>query len=360
MNRLQRTAARVFGIETRDSSYTDALVSAIQQHASGESTAFVSATAALEACSGLIARAFASASVTSTAAVEGVISAGFLEMLGRALIRKGELLVYITTTRNGELLLLPAESYDVDGDPDPASWKYRLTLGGPARSHTLDSVSASSVLHFKYGVDSTAPWRGLGPLQVAKLGGRLSANLAASLADEANASTGFLLPIPVEGDADTLAQLRAELGKLKGRAALVQAGDWGNPGGSNATDWSTRRLGPNPPLALVELHRLATEEVAISCGINPGLLSGRQQSIGREAYRQMLFATVAPLGKLVRAELELKLEVDVVLDWTELRAADISSRARAFQSLVGSGLELDRAAALSGLLLPEEKIATSS
>ncbi len=284
MNRLQRTAARVFGIETRDSSYTDALVAAITANASGETTAFPTATAALEACAGLVARAFAGASVSASAAVEDVLTPAFLEMVGRSLIRKGELVVYITT-RNGELLLLPAESHDVDGDPDPASWTYRLTIGGPSRSHTLDSVSAASVLHFKYGTDPEKPWRGLGPLQVAQLGGRLSAELASALADEASGPRGSLLPVPIEGGDGTLAQLRADLGKLKGKAALVQAGDWGNPGGSNMTDWSTRRLGPNTPLALVELHRLATEEVAAACGVNPGMLSGRQQTVAREGYQ---------------------------------------------------------------------------
>ena len=153
MNRLQRTAARVFGLETRaDSSYTDALISSLQAHASGETTAFPTATAALEACAGLVARAFAGASISSTAAVEDVLTPSFLEMVGRSLIRKGELVVYVTT-RNGKLLLLPAESHDVDGDPDPASWTYRLTVGGPSRSHTLDSVPGSSILHFRYGTD---------------------------------------------------------------------------------------------------------------------------------------------------------------------------------------------------------------
>ena len=85
---------------------------------------------------------------------------------------------------------------------------------------------------------------------------------------------------------------------------MVQAGDWGKPRRLECmTDWSTRRLGPNTPLALVELHRLATEEVAAACGVNPGMLSGRQQTVAREGYRQLLFATCAPLGRLVRAEL---------------------------------------------------------
>ena len=50
--------------ETRaDSSYTDALVAAITANASGKTTAFPTATAALEACAGLVGRAFASASI---------------------------------------------------------------------------------------------------------------------------------------------------------------------------------------------------------------------------------------------------------------------------------------------------------
>ena len=60
----------------------------------------------------------------------------------------------------------------------------------------------------------------------------------------------------------------------------------------------------------------------------------------------------APLGKLVGAELSAKLEADIVLDWTELRASDVSGRARAFQSLVGAGMELQQAAAVSGVLAP--------
>ena len=57
---------------------------------------------------------------------------------------------------------------------------------------------------------------------------------------------------------------------------------------------------------------------------------------------------------MVSAELSLKLEAEVRLDWSELRAADVASRARAFQSLVGGGMSLSDAAAASGVLLKEE------
>ena len=66
------------------------------------------------------------------------------------------------------------------------------------------------------------------------------------------------------------------------------------------------------------------------------------------------FGTVAPLGRIIETELRAKLDdPEIALDWSELRAADIASRDRAFQSMVGGGMELDRAAALSGLLIPD-------
>ena len=46
-----------------------------------------------------------------------------------------------------------------------------------------------------------------------------------------------------------------------------------------------------------------------------------------------------------------KLDDPVVLDWQELRARDISGRARAFQSMVGGGMDIAKAAALSGLMM---------
>ena len=56
---------------------------------------------------------------------------------------------------------------------------------------------------------------------------------------------------------------------------------------------------------------------------------------------------------MVAAELSAKLDTDITLDFAELQAADIAGRARAFSSMVQSGMALDRAAALSGLLAAE-------
>ena len=71
------------------------------------------------------------------------------------------------------------------------------------------------------------------------------------------------------------------------------------------------------------------------------------------AYRQALHGVIAPIGRLASTELSVKLNGPVRLDWVELRAGDISGRARAFQSLVGGGMEISKAAGLAGLLIED-------
>ena len=113
------------------------------------------------------------------------------------------------------------------------------------------------------------------------------------------------------------------------------------------------RLGPEPTAAEVELFRLSREDVFGVCGCPPALLMDAQGTALREAYRQFLFSSVAPLGRMVSAELSAKLDTTVRLDWTELRASDIAGKARAFGTMVTGGMDLDRAAALSGLLVED-------
>lgn len=153
--------------ETRaDSSYTDALVAAITANAAGETTAFPMATAALEACAGFVGRAFAAAEVQADARTLEVLTPACLAMIGRSLIRRGAIVLLIRVV-NGRLLLLPAASHDVDGGPDPSTWRYRVTVGGPERTITYDGVAAESVVHVMYSQDPEHPWHGAAPLQVA-------------------------------------------------------------------------------------------------------------------------------------------------------------------------------------------------
>ncbi len=73
----------------------------------------------------------------------------------------------------------------------------------------------------------------------------------------------------------------------------------------------------------------------------------------REAWRLALFGVLSPLGKLVESELKAKLEDSVTLSWQELRASDLSGRARAFQSMVGGGMPVADAVAIAGLMVDD-------
>ena len=336
-----------------DSSYTDALIAAITANAKGQTTAFPTAVGALEAASGLVGRAFASAVVESTSTpVLRALTPSCLALIGRALIRRGELVFYLDTSM-GRIDLLPCQSHDVDGGPNPATWTYRCTVSGPERTHTYEDAPETGVVHLTYARDPERPWRGIGPIQAAGLTGRLAAETLAALADESSGPRGHLLGIPVDGADPTVERLRQDLKNMAGKIGLIETKDWGGAPGGGEVVLKPERLGPEPTAALVELFKVSREDVLSACGVNPSLVMDAQGTAQREAYRQFLFGTVAPLGRMVAAELSEKLDTTIRLDWEELRASDIAGRARAFGTMVTGGMEIDRAAALSGLLTAE-------
>ena len=96
---------------------------------------------------------------------------------------------------------------------------------------------------------------------------------------------------------------------------------------------------------------MATREIISACGFNPSLFQVGPAAAIREAWRLALFGVLSPLGKLVESELQEKLEDNVTLSWQELRASDLSGRARAFQSMVGGGMEIGQAVAVAGLMV---------
>ena len=332
--------------ETR-SSYTDTLVAAITANARGTTAAFPNATAALEACTGIVGRAFAAAEVTGAE-----VDAATMCLVGRSLIRRGEI-VFRIDVRDGAIKLFPASSHTVSGDYDPDSWLYRLNLAGPDATTTLDPIPANSVLHFMYSRSPETPFRGAGPIQVAQLAGRLSAETVAALADEASGPRGSVLPLPgVDGADATIQALKSDIKTLRGAMAFVESttDSYASGGVAPRRDWEPKRLGFDAPASLINLHAMATAEVMAACGVSPALFSAESAGTGsRESYRQLMASTLLPLGKLVSDELSAKLETTVEITWDELRAGDISGRARALSSLVTAGVPLTKAVRLAGL-----------
>ena len=293
----------------------------------------------------------AAAEVSGPDSLTSALTSGVLALIGRELIRRGGVVFLIDTTA-GKLRLLPAEGHDVAGDSTPDSWEYRLTLGGPSRTITYDYVPAASVLHFRYAVDPSTPWRGNGPVRVAALAGKLSAATAPTLGDESSGPVGRLLGIPVNGADATVEGLKADIANARGKVALLETGDWGNAGGDSKVSLQSERFGAEPPASMVELLSASSQEVYAACGFNSALWGGSSSGV-REAWRLALFGVLSPLGRLVESELQEKLEDTVTLSWQELRASDLSGRARAFQSMVGGGMDVSAAVSIAGLMVED-------
>ena len=336
--------------------YTSALISALVAQA--EDTADVTRTAALEIASGLWARGFASATVTGTDAV----TPDLLALIGRSLIRNGELVAALAL-EGGALELQPASSWDVHGArPSESSWTYRLDMHGPTDSE-VRIVPAAGVVHFRYAASAARPWEGIPPLTWANTTGRLAAALELRMSQEAATPGANIVPVPSQisdqddddDDPDPLSGLRDDLLAAKGSFTLVesQIGGWGEPharGGPRGADWGVTRLGASIPPANVELRRDLLISVLGVCGIPPSLAVIPADGTGqREAFRRFLHATLAPVARTVAAELSVKLETEVSLTFPELGAADVSGRARAFQSLVGAGVAEEVARELTQL-----------
>ena len=335
-------------------SYTDALIDLIVARASGN-IAKASATAALETVAGIVARGFAAAEVEGPPVVTDALDARTRAMIGRALIRNGEIAFLGQTT--DRLHLRPLSAWTVTGGYNPDEWRYEVHMAGPSLQ-TSRQVGSGDVAHFMFAADPARPWRGIGPLEAASLAGRLSAELVTALGDEAAATRGTLLPVPKDGQDQTVAQLKTDIGSLRGRVALVESQTLGNFTGERqsvaGSGWSPIRLGADPPDALVELANMATREAIQACGLNPGLFS-ESGTVSREAWRQALVALIQPLGSLAAEEMSMKTGEEVAFGWSELRAADVMSRARAFKGMREAGASFDSASQAAGLDLEEDQ-----
>lgn len=340
-------------------SFTDSVVQALLAQAAGGATADPSATAALEAAAGQYARAFAIADVTPRTAATRALTPELLALMARDLIRRGEFVHVIEVDRDG-VRLIPAGSWDVRGRWDPATWRYRCDLFGPSGNVTR-VLPAAAVVHGRYSMDPARPWWGVSPLGWARLTGKLHANLEDAIADEAGGTRGHLLPVPAGPDADgddddtddPNMQLRADVQKLRGKTVMVEttAAGWGE--GMNAApraDWKPQRIGANPPASLATLRTDSAQAVLAACGVSAELFTHGDAAGQRESWRRFLHGSVQPLGDLLAAELAAKLDTPGLrLSFDRLFASDLSGRARAVQSLVGAGMDLEDARRLAGL-----------
>ncbi len=190
-------------------------------------------------------------------------------------------------------------------------------------------------------------------MENAGLTAALLARLEQRTSQEYGARVGYVLPFPDGTNDASIDGLKADLKNLAGEIALVESPAGGHGQGRNAApqaDWRLQRLGPEIPEGTIAQRRQVGADVLSAMGIPQALYAGADGATVREAYRLLLVGTLQPLAVLAAAELERKLELPAVrFNFRRLAAGDISARARAYGSLVTTGMDADRAELLAGL-----------
>ena len=338
-----------FNKRAENRAYTEAYIEAAFAAASGETVSGL--VASLEIITGWWGRGFQSADIQPAGVVADLLRP-HLAVIGRSLVTRGEMVFYIDTDGDA-MALLPASNHHVEGNPNPESWQYTLTLTGPTETITR-TLGADRVLHLQYAADAAHPWRGVSPIGESATTKGLMSILETRLTEEISGGVGTVIPQP---NANAAATLQAQLRNLKGKLALVESTNqaWGSGNqGVPTGDFSPRRLGGAPPEPTVLLRRQVEQSLLASAGVPVTVLDSGDGTASREAFRQFLHLTIQPVALNIAAQIAARFDMDTIeFSFDRLWAADISGRARAFQSMVGGGMEVGKAASLAGLMVSE-------
>ena len=331
-------------IEVRES-YTETVVARIMASASA-SVGDGGALAAIETASRWWGSGLASATVKPDTLALRAVSPLVLDAIGRALCRSGESL-HVIDVRDGRVRLTSCGSWSIHGSDDPASWKYHCTLSGPTSTRTV-TLDAASVVHIRYAPDPSRPWAGRSPVRLAVDTARVAGLLETATAAELGfTQTQMLTPRRAAGDFGVADSLSPDtISKIVSAfAEHVHTGAFVLP-----ADVTPQRLGPEPPDSFADLRDRFENSILSMCGLPPALVAARGTGTAmRESFRQVLHSLLKPLGAILAEELREKLDPDAELDFSALRAGDITGSARAFGSLVKGGLTAQSAAEVVGL-----------
>ena len=229
-------------------SFSDAVVRLLEAQAAG-TAADASSTAAVEAASGALSRAFAAAEVSGPSYVQGAVRPTFLSQVGRDLVRRGDSMHVITVSPMGKLSLLPCSSWHFEGDADPETWTSGprftgLPLARPGMSHIPALCSSSGARHREHPIPASGRCRGRTP----RRGCNRKPN-GVWPTKRADLSRN-LLAVPQDGGDDEaddpLKSLKADIRTARGKALLVETTSAGFGEGRSAApqrDWMPSRLG---------------------------------------------------------------------------------------------------------------------
>ena len=325
-------------VETRGGGdYTDALLASYFAAATGGIQA--SAVAGVQAASGIVARALASATVEGDG---GAVDPHLLEGIGTDVTRAGRFLGRLTVGPAGRVRILRAGAVAsvVYGEADPESWRYSLSMGGPSSARTV-WATAAEVVNVRINSDSYRPWEGIAPIDRAVASGELAARLASSLGDEAAVTVSRIIPI-AQGSGANAANLlsKAIAGQLPGRLAFPEtqlAGAGAGRSSAPMRDFGATRTGWEAPISAPELYKHLFSEVAECCGVPSQLVNPNSAGpAAREAFRRLTVGTIEPYARLLESELSRVLERTVSIKLRRLGGVDAAGfTPEAAQELLG-------------------------
>ena len=248
---------------------------------------------------------------------------------------------------------IPASSWDISGKSlDPLAWRYNVELAAPS-GNVSRTLSGNQVLHFRINATAARPWEGRSPFDIMTSTVPLACAVEKALRNEMRVPVGGVIPFPSGASPDSLASLKTELRNLKGDFIPLESMSTGygqGPSAQVSRDWGAVRYKPEPDEGVIKLHDETTQSLLAAAGVPIELATSAEGTATREAWRRFLHATVQPMGLMIVAELRRKLSGVPAINFDSLMASDLSGRARAFQSLVGGGMTVERAATLAGLL----------
>lgn len=314
---------------------------------------------------GLYSRCLSAATVEGAPdEIAGALTPDLLELIARNLIRRGED-HHLIVVRGGRVELRPQGFvYATGASADPMSWTYQATEFGPSDSRHR-WVMATSMLHCRYSVDSSRPWLGIPPWSWASTTSAAIASLDRMVAREAAAPHGSLLGVPSspqldeDGDTRPLDGFRQDLAQAKGRTLIVErAGDWGeqtpqgNPARIELTRYGLERE------SIDSLRTATGRDVLAACGVPPSLVVPNADGTSqRESLRRFLHTSLRPTARIIESELRIKLDApELVLDLSEVHAADIAGKARAYASFIKAGMSAENAARNTGVELSHDAV----
>ena len=327
--------------------YTDKIVSEILSRASG-TAAYPSGLAATEAAVGMFERCIGSATVTPQNPLTAAVTPSVLMLAGRGLAATGNA-VFVIEVAGGTVRLAPVAYWNVEGESNPASWRYRCDLAGPSRQRTR-VVEASGVVHFKTGCEIARPWMGRSALQIAVATGRLASGVEQSLEREQELLTARIVHTERTGSA------------VSDHLEIFHVGGIVADGGVDESTPAAAlrapvRIGPEPTETQAELRTDVGRSILSCYGLSPALFEAAGDGSGqREAWRRAWASVFSPIARILAAEIADKLDTPGAdLELSELRASDaqgqaraLSARAGAVKLLIEAGIDRTRALELAG------------